>query len=145
PGFSDEHAPESWKTDPIWQGARRTVEHIVALRDWMEVVVAVNLCFDRVFGELTRLHYFSRFASASGDVVTPMIIASAEADHVRTRSWTKTLLAHLISDPAHGAANLDIISGWVDTWTTAARAACEAFRPAFERAPVKPVTFDDAL
>jgi alkene monooxygenase beta subunit len=78
-------------------------------------------------------------------MVTPMIIASVEADHARTRGWTKALLSHLISDPTHGAANLDVITTWVTRWSAASRAACEAFRPVFEQAPVNPSTFDEAL
>ena len=31
----------------------------------MEVIVAANLCFDRLFGELAKMEYFSRFAAAT--------------------------------------------------------------------------------
>ncbi len=111
----------------------------------MEVVVATNLCFDRLFGELVKVEFFSRFAAANGDVVTPILIASSEADAARTLRWTKALVSHLVTDPVHGRHNRDLIRSWVDRWNAAALEAAEAFRPVFLEAPVQPSTFDKAL
>jgi methane monooxygenase component A beta chain/propane monooxygenase small subunit len=145
PGFDDSGCAEAWKSDPIWQGARSAVEHIIALNDWMEVVVATNLCFDQLFGELTKVAYFSRFAAANGDVVTPIIIASAEADTSRTRTWTAALVEHVLADPTHGASNREILTGWIRKWNEHAHRACTAFAPAFELVPKKPATFAEAM
>ena len=51
--------------------------------------------FDRLFGELAKVEYFSRFAAANGDVVTPIIIASSEADMARTRKWNAVIWLYL--------------------------------------------------
>ena len=145
PGFDDSHCQEAWQSDPVWQGARSAVEHIIALNDWMEVVVATNLCFDRLFGELVKVEYFSRFAAANGDVVTPIIIASSEADTSRTQRWTTALVEFLVQDPAHGSENRQIISRWVAKWNEYSRQACDAFAPVFAQVPKKPATFSTAM
>jgi len=145
PGFDDSQVNEDWQNDPIWQGARKAVEFIIASFDWMEVVVAINLCFDRLFGELAKVEYFSRFAAANGDIVTPIIIASSEADTARTMRWTKTLFEHLLNDETHGAKNKEIITGWIAKWNEYALDACEAFAPVFDQAPTKPGTYKSAM
>lgn len=145
PDFAEADIDQVWKADPAWQGARRAVEGIIASEDWMEVVIATNLCFDRLFGELVKVEFFSRFAAANGDVVTPILIASSEADAARTLRWTKALVAHLVNDPVHGRHNHGLIRSWVDRWSAAALEAAEAFQPVFLEPPVKPSSFDKAL
>jgi alkene monooxygenase beta subunit len=145
PGFDDSQVHAAWTSDPLWQGARKAVENIIALNDWMEVVVATNLCFDRLFGELAKVNYFSRFAAANGDVVTPIIIASSEADTARTQRWTSQLLKHVLSDPVHGRANQEIVSSWIGKWDGYALEACAAFAPAFGEAPARPSTYESAM
>ena len=143
--FDDTKCTDLWKSDPVWQGARKAVEHIIALSDWMEVVVATNLCFDRLFGELAKVEYFSRFAAANGDVVTPIIIASSEADTARTLRWTSALIQHLLSDPKYGDDNREILTHWIDKWNAHSQEACSAFAPLFKKAPAKPSKFADAM
>ncbi len=145
PGFDDTGVHEAWMTDPLWQGARKAIENIIASYDWMEVIVAANLCFDRLFGELAKVEYFSRFAAASGDVVTPIIIASSEADTARTQRWTSALIKHVLDDPVHGSANREIVSSWLEKWDRYSLDACEAFAPAFTQVPSRPATFESAM
>jgi alkene monooxygenase beta subunit len=145
PGFDDSGVHEAWNSDPLWQGARKAVENIIALYDWMEVIVATNLCFDRLFGELAKVEYFSRFAAANGDVVTPIIIASSEADSARTQRWTAALIKHVLSDPTHGSANLEIITAWIEKWNRYSLDACEAFAPVFDQTLAKPASFRSAM
>lgn len=145
PDFDDSGVEAAWKTDPIWQGARKAVENLIASNDWMEITIAVNLCLDRLFGELAKVEYFSRFAAANGDIVTPIIIASSEADTARTQRWTTELINHLTSDPTHGEKNKEIINGWVAKWNEYALDACDAFAPAFDAATTKPSTYKSAM
>jgi hypothetical protein len=145
PGFADDRVHETWTTDPIWQGARRAVEELVASGDWMEIVTAANLCFDRLFGELARVEFFSRFAAANGDAVTPILIASYEADEARTVRWTKALVTHVLRDSVHGSHNRQLLNSWVEQWNAVSLAAAEAFRPAFDLPAARPSTFDQAL
>ncbi|RNM12209.1 aromatic/alkene monooxygenase hydroxylase subunit beta [Nocardioides pocheonensis] len=145
PWFDDSTFMTAWMTDPVWQGARKAVENIIALNDWMEIVVAINLCFDRLFGDLAKVEYFSRFAAANGDVVTPILIASAEADSARTDRWTAALIEHLLDDPKHGSHNRTLINGWVEKWNAYALEACNAFAPVFDQATAQAATFATAL
>lgn len=133
-----------WKTRPIWQGARAAVEHLIALDDWMEIVIAANLCFDRIFGELVKVEYFGRFAAANGDGITPMLVASAQVDDNRTVAWTQALVEHLVADPVHGADNRAQIEAWIEAWDARSSEAIEAFAPCFSAAPTNPVRFADA-
>jgi len=145
PGFDDSAVESAWKSDPIWQGARKAIENIIASFDWMEVVVAINLCMDRLFGELAKVEYFSRFAAANGDIVTPIIIAASEADTARTNRFTTELINHVTSDPTHGQKNKEIINGWVAKWNEYALDACDAFSPVFDMAPTKPSAYKSAM
>jgi methane monooxygenase component A beta chain/propane monooxygenase small subunit len=144
PAFSDQYAMEMWKNTPVWQGARCAVEHLVACRDWMEIVVAANLCFEPIFARLVEIEYFSRFASAHGDTVTPAIMATWAAEAMRTERWTGALVEHLLDDARHGTQNREIIRDWIRTWDAHALRAIEAFAPVFEHATVQPVRFEDA-
>lgn len=144
-GSSDDIHRETWKNDPIWQGARKAIEHLIVSNDWMEIVVAANLCIDQLFGDLAKKQFFGRFAAANGDLVTPLLIASAEGDDVRTMSWTTALMRHLLDDEAHGSHNRGVIDGWITKWDDHALDAAEAFAPAFDSAPNEPRGFAEAL
>lgn len=144
PAFSDQDADEMWKHAPAWQGARRAVEHLVACRDWMEIIVAANLCVEPIFARLVEIEYFSRFASAHGDTVTPAIMATWAAEAMRTERWTSALIERLLDDTRHGARNREIIRHWLGVWDAHALGAADAFAPVFEQAAVRPVRFADA-
>jgi len=142
--ISDANAPKLWKSAPEWQGAREAIEHIIVSVDWMEIVVAANLSFDRIFGDLAKVEYFGRFAAANGDSITPMIVASAQADDNRTMAWTRALVQHLVRDSSHGAANVKQINQWIEKWDAYSKKAIDAFAPSFTSAPTNPVSFADA-
>jgi methane monooxygenase component A beta chain/propane monooxygenase small subunit len=144
PDLADGDALQWWKTRPIWQGARSAIEHLIATDDWMEIVIAANLCIERVFGDLAKVEYFGRFAAANGDGITPMLIASAQADDNRTMAWTRALIEHLVADPEHGAGNRAQIDHWIEKWDARAHEAIDAFAPCFSAAPSNPVSFADA-
>ena len=145
PDFSDADASALWKSDPIWQGIRKALEFMIVSKDWMEIVVAANLCVDRLFGDLVKKQFFGRFAAANGDLLTPLLIASAEGDDSRTLVWTRALMRHLLDDPAHGSHNRAQIEAWITRWDDHALDAAGAFAPAFDTAPSKPREFADAL
>ena len=51
-GFNGKAHLEAWNDDPIWQPVRENVERLTAIRDWLEAVVAANLAFEPLVGEL---------------------------------------------------------------------------------------------
>jgi len=145
PDFDDSESLTIWKTDPMWQGARSGIEQVIASNDWMEVVVAIHLCIEPIFGQLAKVEYFSRFAAANGDIVTPIMISSFEADGVRHQRWVNALIEHVLNDPEHGDNNHEIIAGWIAKWTAIADEAASDFAPAFTSAPICPTTFEEAF
>ena len=144
-GFSDAEAKKVWLTDPLWQGVRENVEKLMVLRDWGEMVVAINLVFEPLLGELIRSEFFLRFSPRNGDSVTPAIVESAELDWERNQKWTKAFAQLLLGDPSHTDHNRKIMQEWVDQWTPLTLKAAQNLAPLFELPPAKPQTLAEAL
>lgn len=144
PGFSDAEAKTLWLEDPVYQGARKLVEGLMASRDWGEVVIGVNLVLEPLFGALARVQFFSRFAPRNGDAVTPTILATVENDWQRNLKWTKEFVNILLRDPEHGAGNKKVIEEWIAKWSPYAREAMQGFAALFDKPTVKPHTFAQA-
>jgi methane monooxygenase component A beta chain/propane monooxygenase small subunit len=131
PGFTDRGAREAWMGDPVLVPVRETVERIASARDWVEVVVAVNLAFDPLVGELFTTEFLARNAVHHGDAATPLVLASARADTRRHLAATQELVRLLAADPEHGAANVAVLRGWVERWGAECRAAAAALSGLF--------------
>jgi methane monooxygenase component A beta chain/propane monooxygenase small subunit len=144
PGFSDADAKTVWLEDPVYQGARKLVEGLMASQDWGEVVIGTNLVLEPLFGALARVQFFSRFAPRNGDAVTPTILSTVEHDWHRNLKWTKEFVNVLLRDPEHGASNKKVIAGWIATWLPYARAASQDFAALFDKPTVKPHSFAQA-
>jgi hypothetical protein len=132
-------------TDPILVPTREAVEHIFSAKDWMEVIVAINLVFEPLVGDLMKTEFLARSASRNGDPVTPMILAGTRRNTDRHLKATTALIRMLVADPVHGAENRRIVSGWVDTWTPTMTAAAMAYRPLFGLEGIDAPDFDEAL
>jgi hypothetical protein len=145
PGFSDAEAKTTWLTDPLWQGVRENVERLMVTRDWAEVIVATNVVFEPLVGELLRVEFFLRCASRNGDSVTPAIVESAEGDWERNRKWTRAFLQFLLEDPSHAARNREILQHWIDHWLPFSLTAAQGLAPLFEQPMVKAQSFAEAL
>jgi hypothetical protein len=117
----------------------------MVLRDWGEVIVAANLLFEPLLGELVRVEFFLRFAPRNGDSVTPAIVESAELDWERNRKWTKAFIQLLLTDPVHAAHNREVLQGWIDKWRPLTQKAAQSLAPLFDLPASKPQTFAQAL
>ncbi len=144
-GFSDAGAKEVWLRDPLWQGVRENVERLMVLRDWGEVIVAINGVFEPLLGELLRAEFFLRFAPRNGDSVTPALVGSAELDWERNIKWTRSFLKLLLEDPQHGSHNHEVLQGWLNSWVPLTLKAAGDLAPLFDLPPVKPQTFSEAF
>ncbi len=144
PSFSDATAKTAWLEDPIYQGARKAVEGLMASRDWGEIIIGTNLVLEPLFGVLARAQFFSRFASRNGDSVTPTILATAENDWQRNAKWTKEFVQVLLRDPEHGTGNKKVIDGWLAKWVPMVRDAMHEFAPIFGIPTIQPHTFAHA-
>jgi len=125
-GFSDDGAREAWMTDPTLVPIRELVEHIYASEDWVEIVVVTTLVFEPIVGRLAKAELFTKRATLAGDATTPLVIAGALRDNDRHVQTVQALVQHVIADPETGAANAEIIRGWIAEWTPRAEAAAKA-------------------
>lgn len=115
PGFDGTVGRSVWLDAPEWQPVRRLVEEVMAVTDWCEIVAAVNLGLEPVFGEPMRRLVFGLSAAHAGDSLVPVIAMSATADWHRNAAATKEFVNFLCNCPG-GEKNASIIQGWVHGW-----------------------------
>jgi NAD(P)H-flavin reductase/ferredoxin len=127
-----EDARGAFMADAAWQPVRRYLERLAATPDWAEVVIAANLCFEPTVATLIRRELGTRAAAANGDTVTPVLARAETQEWEWARSWTVALTRFLLADPAHGAHNRTILTGWVGEWLPEALAAATALAPVGE-------------
>jgi methane/phenol/toluene hydroxylase len=145
PDFSDAEARQAWMTDSVLVPTRSAVEHIFAAKDWMEVIVAINLVFEPLVGDLMKTEFMARSASRNGDPVTPIILASTRRNTDRHLKATEQLIQLLVSDSKHGDSNRRAISGWIDKWKSRVDEATMAYAPLFGLKGISAPDFGEAV
>ena len=145
-GFADDGAKAEWLNEPLYQPARKMTEEIMALNDWGELAVAVNLVIDPLFSEVGLSQLIRRSAPYHGDSITPMLVLCAERDRQRNLAWTVELVKMVTAPELEQCEqNRRTIQDWIVRWSPLALQATEALAPVFERVPTKAVQFSDAL
>jgi len=144
-GFNGSVHKQMWSSDPIWQPTRENVELLTAIRDWAEAVVAANLVFEPLVGQLFRNGFVAAVAAANGDFVTPSIMGVAESDFDRDLAYTKDLIGPLVTDGTHGAENTQVLADWVADWVPRSLKAARALEPIWSQPENMAVSFDDAF
>lgn len=119
-------AKQRWLEHPAWQPTRALVERLHATEDWGEVLVAANLCFEPIVGAMVRRELGIRAATLHRDTVTPVVARVAQAEAAWISRWTGELTRFLLADAEYGAANRDVLAGWLRDWVPDAIAAAEA-------------------
>jgi NAD(P)H-flavin reductase/ferredoxin len=127
--FPIEAARDAFLADDPWQPTRRYLERLAATRDWGEVIIAANLCFEPVVATLIRRELGTRAAAANGDTVTPVLARVETQEWEWARSWTVALTRFLLADASFGDANRSLISGWIRDWLPDAVEAALALAP----------------
>jgi methane monooxygenase component A beta chain/propane monooxygenase small subunit len=122
PSFDAAAGRRAWLESPLWQPARRLVEAIMAVEDWVEIVVAV-CAYEAGLAEPLRRAVFNEVGARRGDPVTPTIEASATADWLRNSAAALALFEFVARDPAAGVQNRDTIRRWWQHWHAAVEAA----------------------
>ncbi len=146
PGFKDEGAKARWVSDPVYQPLRRLTEELMALDDWAELAVAVNLAVDPIVSEVGVSQIVRRPAPLHGDSVTPLLVTTTERDRRRNQAWTEELVRMVTGEAVpEAAANRTIVREWIGTWTPRAVAAAEALAPVFAKIPRSSGSFGEAL
>ncbi|HYF24848.1 MAG TPA: hypothetical protein VD931_03830 [Baekduia sp.] len=130
-----EAAKQRWLEHPAWQPTREFVEHLHATNDWAEVIVATNLCFEPLVGDMYRRELGIRAATANRDTVTPIVARTAQTEWEWVAAWTAKLTHFLLEDEAHGAHNREVLAGWLAKWLPKAIAAAEALTAIAEQLP----------
>jgi hypothetical protein len=141
--FSVDQAKRSFLEDEPWQSARRFLERLRATSDWGEIIIAANVCFEPVVGILIRRELLMRSVRFNGDMVTQAINHVAQLEWEWVRDWTVDLVRFVLEDETHGAANAEIVAGWLADWLPAAHEAADALEPVFDRLPAG-IPFADA-
>jgi propane 2-monooxygenase small subunit len=132
---STEKAKQRWLQEPAWQPVRALVERVGSVHDWMERVIATNLCIEPIVGSLLRREMLLFPASTNGDPVTPVIVGNASREWLWYRDWTVELVRFCVEDEEFGAHNRQVLAGWAKQWNPEAEAAAESIAGEIERAP----------
>src|SRR6201991_975917 len=139
PGFDGKIHKATWQEDPIWQPTREFVEKLTGTRDWAEQWFATPPVFEPMLGELFRSGFVMQVAALHGDFVTPTIMGAGESDAGREQRGARVLFRMLTDDAEHGAANKEILSGWLSTWNEAALNAARNLQPIWSQISEKVV------
>lgn len=130
-GYSDSAARPAWESDPVLVPLREVLEQICASKDWVEIVVAIDLVLEPLIGTLVKQEFFSLNAAYNGDPVTPLLLASERADAKRHLDSAVALARHAIADTQHGSANRRQLLAWGDKWSTKVGGAAQALQGLF--------------
>ncbi|WP_219467334.1 aromatic/alkene monooxygenase hydroxylase subunit beta [Nonomuraea rhizosphaerae] len=145
PGFDGSAHRGAWQSEPVWQGVRENVERLTTVEDWGEAVLAANLVFEPLVGELFRSHLVMQIAARNGDYTTPTIMGAGEYDYSRDLRYTRALFAMLLKDEKHGRANAEVAGEWLARWTPVSLAAVRRLQPIWSQPPERVLSFEDSL
>jgi propane monooxygenase small subunit len=68
-----------------------------------------------------------------------------EADTAREQRGARALFRMLADDPEHGAANRELMQGWLAEWLPVSLDAARRLQPIWSQVSEKVVRFDDSL
>ena len=145
PGFDVSAGKTHWLDDPIWQGARKSIESIMGSTDYLEQYFSTNVVFEPLVGELFRSGFLMQAAAAQNDFITPAVVSAAEADYERNLANTVELFHLLGTDPVHGGHNIALFNTWLARHADLALDAANHLQPIWSQPRVKVVTFPDVL
>ncbi|SFE91036.1 propane monooxygenase small subunit [Actinacidiphila alni] len=134
----------TWQQDPVWQGVRENVERLTAIGDWAESLFAANVVFESLVGVLFRSHLVMQISARNGDYVTPTLVGAGEHDYDRDLRYTRALFRLLTGDETYGAANRDVLQGWLDKWVPSSVRAAHELQPIWSQPQDRVVTFADS-
>ncbi len=143
--FDGEVHREVWQNDPVWQGVRENAERLTAISDWAEAVFATNIVYEPLVGTLFRSHLVMQIAARNGDYVTPTIVGAGENDYSRDLSYTRALFSMLARDSEHGAANKEIMQGWLAQWIPVSLHAAQELQPIWSQPLERVVPFSESF
>src|ERR671930_1352255 len=144
-GFNGSIHRKTWQEDPMWQLTREFVERLTGVRDWAEQWFVTAIVFEPLLGELFRSGFVMQVSALHGDFVTPTIMGAGEVDATREQRGARVLYRMLVDDETHGAANRELMQGWLESWSEEAIAAARQLQPIWSQISEKVVRFEDSL
>ena len=123
-------ARDAWEHAPAWQPLREVLEQMLAVQDWGEAFVALNLALKPALDAVVNVQ-LAELAAQNGDEYLSLLLAEFQLDSQRSRNWTAALVQHAV---AQDRAMAEVITGWLATWQPRADNAVQAFAPLFETA-----------
>jgi propane monooxygenase small subunit len=144
-GFDGSVHKRTWQEDPVWQPTREFVEQLTGTRDWAEQWFATAVVYEPMLGELFRSGFVMQVAALHGDFVTPTIMGAGESDATREQRGARVLFRMLTDDAEHGAANKELLRGWLEAWNEHALNAARNLQPIWSQISEKVVRFEDSL
>jgi methane/phenol/toluene hydroxylase len=142
-GFDAGRGKTVWLEDQRWQPLRRLIEEAMAITDWGETIVAVDLVIEPLIGEPLRRLVFALTAAQHRDLIVPVIAATASADWHRSAKAIHELVSFLAEGPG-GDTNAEILAGWVGAWRERVTPVAEALFGALGTALGDPTLGDQA-
>jgi propane monooxygenase small subunit len=146
-GFDGTAHIAAWNSDAEWQGVRKVCEALTAIEDdWGEALLAANIVFEPLLGELFRSNLVMQSAAGHGDFVTPTVMGAGEYDFAqRDLRWTIACLAPLTQDREFAGHNKALMQGWLSHWVPQALEAARLMQPLWSQPDAKPPRFEDSL
>jgi propane 2-monooxygenase small subunit len=137
---------EAWNSDEAWQGVRKVAEQLTGIDDWCEAILAANVVFEPLVGELFRSQLVMQAAPGNGDFCTPTVVGAGEYDYAqRDLRYTKAMFELLSEDREFADHNKDLMNQWVGTWVARCIEAARGLQPLWSQPDHKPARFEDAL
>jgi hypothetical protein len=107
-----------WHEDRAWQGARQLVQEIWGeTYDHIEILFAIHVIHEPLFGRFVREGFFSQHAAQHGDFITPRVLWHSVRGAEAAYSWTAELFGRtLAGDPTFGDYNKRLMRFWAEKW-----------------------------
>lgn len=107
-----------WLEDDTWAEARRVVEEIWGpTYDHIEILFAMHVIHEPLFGRFVRDEFFMQAAPLHGDLFTPRILGYAARGAEAAHAWVMELFARTLgADPKFGPYNRTLMHFWTEKW-----------------------------
>jgi hypothetical protein len=123
-----------WLEHPGWRGARAVIEELWGrTHDHIELLFALHVLHEPLFGRLIRHELFTRVAGRHGDLLTPRVLGPSARAAEAARGWTGELFGRTLGgDPVFGAHNRTLMRYWASRWLPRELEALRAARLLWE-------------
>jgi Methane/Phenol/Toluene Hydroxylase len=132
-----EPAKQLWLNDPAYAGARSFVEHLWGDGyDHIEVIFALGMIYEPLFGRFVRHEFYYRLAPLHGDLLTPQVLWPSFRSTEAANTWTRELFGRILGEDAEfGSYNKQLMAWWTRRWLPRAVEATAAISTLFDESP----------